>query len=553
MTEQELKLHIPASARSSVEKELLRAAVTRIRLHALYFDTPTRELVTARVALRLRQEGRQWVQTLKMPGEHVMSRVEINHNRPGPILDLSVYIGTAAENAIAQLKGELGVCYETDVKRVLRRTRTRHGNVEIAMDTGCLRAGALELPISEIEFELLSGKFNAVLELGRRWQIRHGLILDARSKSERGDQLAILAQKLSAIEAQHPEHQTQFRSKAIAGFWGPRSTMPVVLHPEMTAHQALEAVTLECLDQIIRNAAVLAEIDTAGVCKAGSAEHTHQLRVGIRRLRSAWSFFNGIATLPSLDLRESIKHYFSQLGGTRDDDVLKQTLLPVLSAAGQPPLVLDADDMQCNASCPVAASVGFQTWLLDMMHFILNEDVPISDLRSSTGHPQAGADGQTLTAVDQQSDIHAGPIDPQIIQMLTRPVRELTLTQALTAKLRKWHRQVLRDGLMFDQLDIEARHALRKRAKKLRYALQFSESLLPAKKLKIYRKQLAAVQDILGEMNDLAVARERFVGLRDTQPSAWFACGWITSRLDAMVHDASEAFRQLSKTEKFWR
>ena len=80
MSEQELKLHIPSTARASVARDLNRGAVTRIRLRALYFDTPTRELVQSRVALRLRQEGRQWVQTLKMPGEHVLSRVEINHN-----------------------------------------------------------------------------------------------------------------------------------------------------------------------------------------------------------------------------------------------------------------------------------------------------------------------------------------------------------------------------------------------------------------------------------------------------------------------------------------
>ena len=52
-------------------------------------------------------------------------------------------------------------------------------------------------------------------------------------------------------------------------------------------------------------------------------------------------------------------------------------------------------------------------------------------------------------------------------------------------------------------------------------------------------EQLASVQDILGEMNDLAVARDRFILLRDAQPSAWFACGWITSRLDALTIEAT--------------
>jgi CHAD domain-containing protein len=131
--------------------------------------------------------------------------------------------------------------------------------------------------------------------------------------------------------------------------------------------------------------------------------------------------------------------------------------------------------------------------------------------------------------------------------------KPLTLKDALVKKLKKWHRRLLQDGLQFDQLEIEPRHELRKLGKKLRYALQFTESLLPTARLKTYRKQLAAVQDILGEMNDLAVARDRFIGLRDTQPSAWFACGWITSRLDALTQDACAAFKQLSRTETFWR
>jgi inorganic triphosphatase YgiF len=94
MAEQELKLHVPESARAGVEKELLRGRVTRMRLQAFYFDTPDRHLIRAKIALRLRREGEQWVQTLKMPGENSLSRIEFNHERPTPELDLSVYADT---------------------------------------------------------------------------------------------------------------------------------------------------------------------------------------------------------------------------------------------------------------------------------------------------------------------------------------------------------------------------------------------------------------------------------------------------------------------------
>jgi CHAD domain-containing protein len=129
---------------------------------------------------------------------------------------------------------------------------------------------------------------------------------------------------------------------------------------------------------------------------------------------------------------------------------------------------------------------------------------------------------------------------------------EETLEATLSKKLKKWDRKVVAEGINLPALDMEARHELRKRGKKLRYALQFCESILPQRRLGVYKKSLARVQNILGEMNDLIVARERFVGLRDTQPSAWFACGWITSRLDALTIEATQAFSELSQTHRPW-
>ena len=171
MSEQELKLHVPAASRPAVQREIKQREATRIRLHAMYFDTPERELARARIAIRLRQEGRDWVQTLKMPGINAITRIELNHPRPGPVLDLSVYAGTEVEAALSAIKGELGLRYETDVQRLLRKVRTRYGTIELAYDTGILRAGALELPISELEFELVSGRPAAIFAaaLALRW------------------------------------------------------------------------------------------------------------------------------------------------------------------------------------------------------------------------------------------------------------------------------------------------------------------------------------------------------------------------------------------------
>jgi hypothetical protein len=52
-------------------------------------------------------------------------------------------------------------------------------------------------------------------------------------------------------------------------------------------------------------------------------------------------------------------------------------------------------------------------------------------------------------------------------------------------------------------------------------------------------------------MNDLTNAQEKFATLRDSQPSAWFACGWITYKLDQLQTDAENAFRKLS-SNPYW-
>ncbi|AZV92827.1 CYTH and CHAD domain-containing protein [Kerstersia gyiorum] len=538
MSEQELKLHVPASARAGVEKELARGATETIALHALYFDTPTRELAQARVAIRLRREGDHWVQTLKTPGAHALARLELNHDRPGPVLDLSVYADTPVAEVLAGLQGELGVRYETDVTRQLRRVRTRQGVVEIAYDQGWLRASGLELPISEVEFELVTGHLQAVFLLGRRWQQKHGLVLDLRSKSERGDALATTALKLDAAGPAGAPEACQARADEISRFWAPRPIKPVVLTARQSPAQALRAITLECLEQIARNAAVLTEIDTAGVYAAGQPGHVHQLRVGLRRLRSAWRLFDGWTSLPPEALQQTARTVFGQFGANRDDDVLRDEILPPLMAAGMPAITLPESHAELAASDSAGSRV-VQGWLLDMLAWIL--DLPSAPAGTPPQPARESTDGDA-------------PVSGQDVAIIPLDARnEADLRRLLMQRLRKWHRSVVRDGRNFSTLDIDTRHALRKRAKRLRYGLAFAESLLPQGRLRAYRRKLAAVQDQLGAINDIYVADARFAQLSVEQPHAWFARGWFAARLTTLEQSAQATLRDLGRGPGFWR
>ncbi|KDB68722.1 hypothetical protein AZ15_0524, partial [Bordetella bronchiseptica A1-7] len=52
------------------------------------------------------------------------------------------------------------------------------------------------------------------------------------------------------------------------------------------------------------------------------------------------------------------------------------------------------------------------------------------------------------------------------------------------------------------------------------------------------------MQDLLGEINDLAVARDYYQAALQAHPQAWFAVGWIGARLDGLTPQAQEAFDQ---------
>ena len=525
MSEQELKLHVPKHVGTSVLGDMKKLGATSTRLRALYFDTPDRALVQARMALRLRKEGRRWIQTLKMPGDHALARTEINHPRPGPELDLSLYAGTPAQALLSQVGDSLIICYETDVLRLHQQVRTRKGVVEIAYDRGTLQAGNLTLPVSEIEFELVRGDVEAIFIIGQRWLDRYPLIMDMRSKAERGDRLAQTFAALEPIADESTQQASEARQNIIQDFWAPRGTRSISLSKDVDLGQALEVISTECLDQIARNAAVLAEIDTKGICRAATAEHVHQLRVGMRRLRSAWSLFAGTPVLPPEEVRQEIKIHFAALGTSRDDDVLRDALMPILTKAGLPPIELGTT-VSSDEAHDLVTSHAFQSWLLRALKICVTRAKPSVTSTNSIDLP-------VVSIAEHPPSVKAGTM--------------------IVKRLQKWHKRICRDGLRFKTLDITSQHELRKRAKRLRYGLQFAESLLPVARLKAYRKKLAVVQDILGDMNDLSVAKERFEALRETQPGAWFACGWISSRLTVLSDEAAIALTTLAKSNRFWK
>ncbi len=504
----ELKFQVPAAHRKPLARAMAHPGSRQLRLQAQYFDTAERALARAGLALRVRREGRRWVQTLKGAGDGLFRRLE--HEVPlavpagvVPQADPARHDGTPAGDALRRALGAapLVPTYGTAITRRLRllsAPRARpdpagppqesgkvagphfpekagRQQVEVALDLGFLLGSGRKAPVHEIEFELKAGMADGLLRLADTWVGRYGLVLDTRTKAERGDLLA--------------------RGEAV----GPaRKAAAQALPPDAGGDAALRAIVGNCLQQILGNASEVAH-------GPYEAEHIHQLRVGLRRLRSVLRELAALSPQVDPAWAGALEALFRQLGAARDRDALAQRLLPALRAAGAGPLTLPpADDAPAPPQL-LAAPATTRLWLA------------LLGFASGAAIPDA-------------------PFAPQA-----------------AARLARLHRQVRRDAARFDKLDDEHRHRLRKRLKRLRYLCEFAAPCFSGKAVRAYLKRVAPAQEALGEFNDVCVARALLqppAAAGDAQ--AMYALGWLAHEHADAVRRCRAPLAALRKAEPFW-
>tara|TARA_R110000851_G_scaffold327394_1_gene496899 strand:- start:77900 stop:79450 length:1551 start_codon:yes stop_codon:yes gene_type:complete len=511
MIERELKLHVPTHARAELIKRLRTAKARRITLHARYYDTPTRELANSGIALRMRKEGRRWMQTVKAPGPDPVSRVELNHLRPDGNLDLALYDNTAIQVALNTLSSPLSLRYETKVARLQYKYQVDDTIIEIAFDEGALFAGELELPICEVEFELLEGASTKLFEVAKQWTHELGLILDPRSKAERGDTLASRALSVQTTESGEAIVTSVSRPSSYHLFRPCRAKPPKLTNKTSTIAAYLDCIH-ECLTQIAQNAAYAAGVDTARANSGTHMEYVHQLRVGIRRLKSCQKLFvEWVPELPESAL-EKINNTFSQLGARRDLDVVRTVIAPRLKLAGMPDVRLPRVNASRTAPASLASSPSFQNALLDILEAL----VIFGDTQQLSGNEAKKKNGGSF----------------------------------LSKRLDAWLGGVVKTGAKFTSLPIEEQHDVRKDVKRLRYCLEMCSGVLNKNALTKVRTALEEAQEDLGEFNDYYTAEVLFQEMAQKQPQAWFAVGWLRAIQAQKQKDAQAHFKLLNKAPR---
>ncbi|MGH8435714.1 MAG: inorganic triphosphatase, partial [Pseudomonas sp.] len=200
--ETEIKLRVSRETLAALREHPLlkkrnKAGWERRELFNQYFDTAERDLAKAKIALRIRRDGEEFIQTLKTRGHSVAGlseRHEYDWSLTKAKLDLKKLNDECWPEALADLdKKQLQAIFTTDFVRERAEIAWGRGKtkvvIEAALDLGKVVAAGQEEDICELELELRQGEPHALLELAAELAADLALMPCDISKAERGYRL----------------------------------------------------------------------------------------------------------------------------------------------------------------------------------------------------------------------------------------------------------------------------------------------------------------------------------------------------------------------------
>jgi len=119
------------------------------------------------------------------------------------------------------------------------------------------------------------------------------------------------------------------------------------------------------------------------------------------------------------------------------------------------------------------------------------------------------------------------------------------------------HSRMVKRGRRIEMLSFQELHRLRIAVKRLRYIAEFFLPLWP-NKARNYVRALAELQDLLGRMNDNAIAWRLLDTLGAEEPSPAFqqavgyVRGWSAAEAERCRNQLPEAWKQFMRTKPWW-
>lgn len=483
--ELELKLEFAPDDRQRLEAMLppaSRAPTTR-RLVSTYFDTPGQDLRRAGYSLRVRRDGRRRIQTFKADGggfAGLFARPEWECPVAGDVPLFDENCAPLAAMLGAGALARIGPVFVTDVRRTSWMIDYAGARIEVALDDGEIRAGACIERLCELELELSAGPPRALFDLARALNEAVPLRLGVRSKADRG---------YACVDG-NPT--------------GRAMAEPLALDPEGDAGDAFRVIAGAGIRQFRRNEALL--LATA------AAEPLHQARVGLRRLRSAFSLFGPLlaADRRAGQLRAELRWLAAKLGDVRNLDVL---IARCADAAGDE--LFAARTRAFEQARAALASTRCRRLMIDLAAWL-----ELGDWRVAPAHP---------------ARLHAA------------------LEPFARALLESQRRRLKHHGKGLARLAPRRRHRVRIEVKKLRYATEFFTVLYAdGKARRRHRAFLAALdrlQDLLGELNDLAVGAALLARLGSDMKLPKSG----RHRRRRLLDGAEDACDALLRAKRYWR
>lgn len=458
----------------------------------VYYDTPERALWQRGYALRVRCADGKYVQTFKgggasVGGLHVRDEWEsaLADGKPDPAALARAARGHKTAGALLApgIADKLLPIFTNTTTRTLWKLRPAAGcDVECVLDVGTIRCGKRHGAIAEVELELKQGEPAQLIALALELNSTVALRLENASKAERGYVLAGYQPPAAAVKAR-----------------------PVALPAGATLDGAFQRILQSCLEHMDAN--------VAGVLMQ-DAECLHQMRVGLRRLRAALHLFRNKVRLPA-DLQQDVEWLAALLGKARDWDVfLSQTLEGIGGAEWD-------DGRQALRDRAAARAATAHKAVRHALHTPRYTRLILELAQWVTGRQWRQ------------------PADGFVPGKLAGTARK-GMKPLLDKTLRRLHRR-LRQA---DGADAASLHRVRIAAKQARYAAEFFQSLLKQRKVKKQLTRLAGLQELLGKVNDAAIARALLTQLGKDAGAPAEAIAYASGYLAAASEASLRAVRQ---------